>query len=164
MRLWEILFLLPSFRRKLNGAENWIINYENETQTLKHRRHFEQETVIKTNISMSDKVSHKVAHLEQSLNFSFFLMGSSTFFSTQHLDYTCYRVTLKARAERGWVGKRAVRSCWMCDAGEGSGYRGALILRMNQFKSEVDHFFVFNTKFLFFFMVPQNLRLSKVTR
>ena len=47
------------------------------------------------------------------------------------------------KAEIGWAGKRAVRSCWMCDAGVGPGYKGALILRPAQFKSWSRPFFRF---------------------
>ena len=65
-------------------------------------------------------------------------------------------------AERGWAGKRAVRACWMCDAGVGPWYRALWFFA--RLKVEVNHFFVFNTKFLlFFFMVLQNLKLSSMS-
>ena len=75
---------------------------------------------------VKNRVLHRDTLEFHLLEFCYFLSSS----------FSCLlNSTVLIRAERGWAGKRAVRSCSMCDAGVWPGYKGALILRTAQFKS-----------------------------
>ena len=82
--------------------------------------------------------------------------------SLSFCDHLRRKLNISNRAERGWAGKRAVRSCWMCDAGVWPGYKGAMILRPAQFKSLT--IFSFSIIIIFVFGAVNTIQLQAVLR